>query len=164
MEGEQVTTIGFYADIEACVRAGRNFLPKAFLRIDLGAIEEDLLHKLSRLIVSTRARSGSETWDQLECPDLRLDSMDQDGVVRALRAWEWPEPLPPIEYGWLIENHDDPAQTLYASFDQGLVMWTNDPNKACRFARREDAEQMAQGEDCDAVNEHQFVVTSEVTQ
>ena len=48
--------------------------------------------------------------------------------------------------GWLIENRRGP-KPRWASFSEGGVVWTDDPNKACLFARREDAEQLAFGEE-----------------
>lgn len=58
--------------------------------------------------------------------------------------------------GWLIENRRGP-KPRWASFSEGGVVWTDDPNKACLFARREDAEQLAFGEECDAITEHAWV-------
>lgn len=60
---------------------------------------------------------------------------------------------------WLIEGPDDTGPT-YARFGEAGVEWTKDPLAACHFVRREDAEQMAFGEDCMAVREHEFVGTT----
>ena len=60
---------------------------------------------------------------------------------------------------WLIEHARVSADGVrYASFDEGGVTWTTDPLKACHFVRRSDAEQMAYGEDCWRISEHQFGV------
>lgn len=44
------------------------------------------------------------------------------------------------ESGWLVENGEDAPQIMYRTIEQGLPVWTADPNKAIRFARRADAE------------------------
>lgn len=56
---------------------------------------------------------------------------------------------------WLIERRRG-GVTSYASFGEFGVEWTPDPLKACHFVRKLDAEQMAYGEDCDAICEHRF--------
>lgn len=52
-----------------------------------------------------------------------------------------------IEYGWLIENGKQAGDGLaYRFIDNdagGMPAWTEDHNKALRFARRADAEQFA---------------------
>lgn len=57
------------------------------------------------------------------------------------------------EKGWLIEKHEGGA-ILWARFTEWGVEWTTDSLAACRFARREDAEQMAYGEDISCITEH----------
>jgi len=59
------------------------------------------------------------------------------------------------ESGWLIETRRN-GYPEWASFEEGGVVWTTDSLKACRFARREDAEQLAYGEDCNAITEHSW--------
>lgn len=54
---------------------------------------------------------------------------------------------PKDELAWLVER-DSPAE--YAYMDDMGIQWTSDPNKAMRFARRDDAEMFAAGSD-DAV-------------
>lgn len=51
--------------------------------------------------------------------------------------------------GWLIENGKSGSQLLYRTMEQGNFTWTPDHNIALRFARREDAERVAE-EDEDA--------------
>jgi hypothetical protein len=59
------------------------------------------------------------------------------------------------ETGWLIE---DGQRRRYRTMHQGAVRWTDDPNKAIRFARRADAEMFAaEDEDAWHVAEHQWV-------
>lgn len=62
---------------------------------------------------------------------------------------------------WLIERRRG-GEIHYASFVQGFVEWTEDALRACQFVRREDAEQMAYSEDCDAIIEHQFGFSDEM--
>lgn len=83
----------------------------------------------------------------------RAQELAIKSVVRELR-----EALPtsePRETGWLIERNREhgPEWAVFGAFG---VEWTKDSNKACRFARREDAEQLAYGEDCDAITEHKW--------
>jgi hypothetical protein len=58
------------------------------------------------------------------------------------------------ERGWLIERRNANNQIEWARFDEYGVKWVNDSTRACRFCRREDAEQLAYGEDCYAITEH----------
>lgn len=63
------------------------------------------------------------------------------------------------EFGWLIENGKKPGEGLAYRFINndigGIPDWTEDPNKALRFARRADAEQFAHhDEDAWCVVEH----------
>ena len=60
------------------------------------------------------------------------------------------------EYAWLIEKKDRDGRPMWAAFNEGFVNWEYDANKACRFCRREDAEQMADSESCDSVTQHGF--------
>lgn len=47
------------------------------------------------------------------------------------------------ETAWLVENHVA-GQILYLRIDEGFH-WVSDSLRACRFSRREDAEQAASG-------------------
>ena len=63
------------------------------------------------------------------------------------------------ETGWLIENGKDAGKGLSYRFINndkgGIPDWTDDHNKALRFARREDAEQFAyHDEDAWRIVEH----------
>lgn len=53
------------------------------------------------------------------------------------------------EYGWLVENGRNPPDLRYRTMDNSGITWTDDHNKALRFARRADAEMFA-AEDEDA--------------
>lgn len=58
-------------------------------------------------------------------------------------------------YCWLVENGDTTAK--YRTMDQMGIQWTDDPQKAIRFARRADAEMFAAGdEDAWSIVEHGF--------
>ena len=66
------------------------------------------------------------------------------------------------ETGWLIENGKDSGKGLAYRFMNnekgGIPDWTEDHNKALRFARREDAEQFAHhDEDAWCIVEHAWV-------
>jgi hypothetical protein len=58
------------------------------------------------------------------------------------------------QYGWVITSTRADGATLYASFFDYGVEWVEDANKACHFLRKSDAQQMAYGEECDAIVEH----------
>lgn len=63
------------------------------------------------------------------------------------------------EFGWLIENGKKQGDGLAYRFINndlgGIPDWTEDHNKALRFARREDAEQFAHhDEDAWRIVEH----------
>lgn len=50
------------------------------------------------------------------------------------------------EVGWLVEDGDN-AVTMYRTMDEAGIHWTDDVNKAIRFARRADAEMFAAGDE-----------------
>lgn len=59
------------------------------------------------------------------------------------------------EFGWLVENGKSAPDTRYRMMDELGIQWTDDPNKALRFARRVDAEGFAAGdEDAWRIVEH----------
>jgi len=60
-----------------------------------------------------------------------------------------------LETGWLIEHHAN-GNILYLTIEHEMVAWTPDSLKALRFAREQDAQMFAYGEDCDAVVEHMW--------
>lgn len=70
-----------------------------------------------------------------------------------------PRPVPSEETGWLIEN-GGAAQTLYRFINNDMGMsieWTPDPDKALRFARKEDAQAFAyHDEDAARIAEHMW--------
>lgn len=78
-----------------------------------------------------------------------------DAVLAALGEWAGGE-ADAVETGWLIERRRLGHPVDWASFEEGGAVWTTDSLKACRFARREDAEQLAYGEECDAITQHQW--------
>lgn len=62
----------------------------------------------------------------------------------------------PRETAWLVERGDS-GPPRYRTMEQGSIVWTDDVNKALRFARRQDAEMFC-AEDADAwrVVEHMW--------
>lgn len=63
---------------------------------------------------------------------------------------------PKDEMGWLVED-GNLNKTMYRCMDETGIHWTDDPNKAIRFARREDAEMFAAGdEDAWRIVEHMW--------
>lgn len=62
------------------------------------------------------------------------------------------------ELGWLVEDAGSGPQPRYRTIEQGMPVWTTDPNKAIRFARRSDAEMFcAEDEDAWRVTEHMWI-------
>lgn len=59
------------------------------------------------------------------------------------------------ETGWLIERNRERGPE-WATFWKFGVVWTKDSIQACRFCRREDAEQSADGVDYDTITEHRW--------
>ena len=84
------------------------------------------------------------------CADiLKLADKYSDGLheVFSTLLVDCSEPFsqpPKDELAWLVER-DSPAK--YAYMDDMGIQWTDDPNKAMRFARRDDAEMFAAGSD-----------------
>lgn len=62
------------------------------------------------------------------------------------------------EYGWLVEDsRNHPSGVRYRTWGDFGPEWTNDPNKAIRFARRRDAEMFARDdEDAWHIVEHMW--------
>ena len=62
------------------------------------------------------------------------------------------------EFGWLIEGQLTARGPIYLFVDNNEMLgWTHDDKRAIRFARREDAEQVAKMvEDCEKITEHQW--------
>lgn len=61
-----------------------------------------------------------------------------------------------MEHGWLLEQRKD-GKILWLMLEHGMWDWTEDSLKALRFARRQDADAMADIiSDADAVTEHQW--------
>ena len=63
--------------------------------------------------------------------------------------------------GWLIENGKAGHELRYRTMEQGFTAWTEDHQKAIRFARREDAEMFC-AEDMEAwrIAEHVWLAAS----
>ena len=60
-----------------------------------------------------------------------------------------------VRYGKIITTtRSSDGATLYARFGDSGVEWVEDPNDACHFLTRADAEQLAYGEDCMAIVDH----------
>lgn len=59
------------------------------------------------------------------------------------------------EQGWLLEKmHEGNVHYICADY---VLQWTNDPNRALRLARREDAEALTTiVEDCEKIAEHEW--------
>lgn len=77
----------------------------------------------------------------------------------ALRAkLEAAERRPDAEYGWLVEDsRNHPSGIRYRTWGDFGPEWTNDPSKALRFARRQDAEMFARDdEDAWHIVEHMW--------
>lgn len=91
---------------------------------------------------------------ELLCTDCLIDAgQNPEQWLAAARRLLASERLSGEELGWLIENRSD-NQIRYARFTEYGCTWVKDSLEACRFARKEDAMQMAYGEDCSAVCEH----------
>ena len=67
------------------------------------------------------------------------------------------------ETAWLVERGDS-GPPRYRTMEQGSIVWTDDVNKALRFARRQDAEMFC-ADDADAwrVAEHMWTGPAEET-
>lgn len=79
----------------------------------------------------------------------------------AVRDAQWQAAIaeqPATQYCWLVENGKQAGQGLaYRTMEQGWPEWTEDPQKAIRFSRRDDAEMFAQeDEDAWRIVEHGF--------
>lgn len=67
------------------------------------------------------------------------------------------------EYGWLVENGRDVPDLRYRTMDNSGITWTDDHNKALRFARRADAEMFAaEDEDAWRIVQHAWDTVDEV--
>ncbi len=76
-------------------------------------------------------------------------TISEDGKTLWVEGWRvWPgldgEPAPPSRAGWVIGDGDSKR---FRSMDQAGIDWTDDPRKAIRFARRDDAEMFAAGDE-----------------
>lgn len=59
------------------------------------------------------------------------------------------------ETAWLVEDGGTPAR--YRTMDESGIHWTDDVNKAIRFARRDDAEMFSAGdEDAWRITQHMW--------
>lgn len=84
--------------------------------------------------------------DVFNADDDTPDELCQEAREAIEELWQHRD-APKDELAWLVER-DSPAE--YAYMDDMGIQWTGDPNKAMRFARRDDAEMFAAGSD-DAV-------------
>lgn len=98
-------------------------------------------------------------------PDWQGNGVTKFWTEDSLRAYSAvssssPEEPPPErrETGWLVEDGAGHARPRFRTMDQTGIHWTDDANKALRFARRADAEMFAAGdEDAWRVTQHQWV-------
>jgi hypothetical protein len=64
---------------------------------------------------------------------------------------------PKVETGWLIETSGPLHPHMYRTLEQGMPVWTNDNQKALRFARQIDAELFAEDDPEDIrITEHMW--------
>ena len=81
-------------------------------------------------------------------------------IEQGVEATPAPQPAgaAQTQFAWLVENGKQAGSGLaYRYMDQGLPLWTDDPHKAMRFARRVDAEMFAaEDEDAWRIVEHGF--------
>lgn len=64
---------------------------------------------------------------------------------------------PKVETGWLIETSGPLHPHMYRTLEQGMPVWTNDSQKALRFARQVDAESFAEDDPEDIrITEHMW--------
>lgn len=90
-----------------------------------------------------------------------INSYDFDTAERELRSlWNsrallaTEQGAPQGEQGWLLEKGPHKGCVWYISVDQ-MLTWTDDPSKALRLARREDAEALTNiVEDCERIIQH----------
>lgn len=72
-----------------------------------------------------------------------------------------PDQAPKDQTGWLVESGGNVPR--YRTMDASGIQWTDDPNKAIRFARRGDAEMFAAGdEDAWLLVEHMWCSSHEL--
>lgn len=77
-------------------------------------------------------------------------------TLRAAKPADLAPVAQPPEQGWLLEKMHE-GNVHYISADY-VLRWTDDPNKALRLARREDAEALTTiVEDCEKIAEHEWV-------
>lgn len=105
--------------------------------------------------------------DKIGFGDSDLQEVNRGDLVSISRAVEafllaqWQAAIaeqPATQYCWLVENGKQAGQGLaYRTMEQGWPEWTEDPQKAIRFSRRDDAEMFAQeDEDAWRIVEHGF--------
>jgi hypothetical protein len=150
------------ADVEAAMNAAvRGALDTGAL-IDIKATARNLTMKYTAPVAQPVQKPAA--WMDAETGKVaksHRDLADQERVVRLVPLGPIKAaPLPlsqqadaekPVttEYGWLVENGRDVPDLRYRTMTAEGITWTDDHNKAIRFARRADAEMFA-AEDEDA--------------
>lgn len=160
--GEILTTVG-----EAQEHFGFTQTSDPACRIKLGA-ERGLLAALRKaeksaadawLIIHNESSEAAKAVSQMQSRHAdQFRVAEELGYERGLRdatAPKAPEAVPLSEIGWLVEDSRNNGLIKYRTMDQEGIHWTEDVNKAIRFARREDAEMFADGdEDAWHIAEH----------
>lgn len=123
-------------------------------------IEEDTASDLARLRddFQADAEDFKATLEEISktCKELGINTPTPKMDVKTLAEnYARLQLLSKREAGWLIERHRD-FTVQYLTMEKEQIAWTDSPDKAIRFARRQDAEAFAYGEECDAVVEHSW--------
>ena len=80
-----------------------------------------------------------------------------DAAIERLRSLSPSAGTEDAESAWLIEKGPHEGRIWYITADR-MLEWTDDPNKAIRLSRREDAEMLCTiVEDADRIAEHEWV-------
>lgn len=158
------------ADIQGAVELARAHSTEAGTEAWVQFITSRLLH-----LATVRGKLAGDAARIAPAPDWVPPSeswrwnieRDGDALLICFNQHEKGQPCEVVRYvpardsGWLIENGKQQGAGLaYRYIDNdggGVPAWTEDPNKALRFARRADAEQYAHhDEDAWRIVEHAF--------
>lgn len=106
-------------------------------------------------------RCGFHTLNVFQCPVCKMGG--RDGMMK---AWDDRSSTVLDERAWLIESKFNGPPSWWAGgaiSDEGVFAgsgFTTDPNEAVRFARKEDAERVANGRHMVFVTEHIWIARS----